>query len=328
MRWASGVTTMMQRPVGVVGVGAPGPERDADGAAGRGRTRRRGRRRRPCRCTRPGRRSWRRRTSCWPPSRRSSRPPRRAPGRASTARSVSISVIEPLTRPCSSRKASSAWAMTSTRALPMPTTSKRASPARRGDATAHAARRPRVAATPAGRTSPGDVAVDDRTQPARPLDPYRLPRGRRPARYDVELEPDLGRGDVRRARSTIAVDVVEPIERARAQRHRARHRRACTRRRQRRRRGQPRRGDRAARRRRPPAARSRAGDARRSTFTGIAQRQAARLLPQHVHRRRRHRARDRHHPDAGHRLPAGVPVLGRARLQGGVRRSRWSSTRR
>ena len=50
------------------------------------------------------------------------------------------------------------------------------------------------------------------------------------------------------------------------------------------------------------------------------QRPSSRLVPQHVPRRRAAcRARDRHHPDAVHRLPAGVPVLGRTRLQGGVR---------
>ena len=72
----------MQRPVGVPCVDAAAAERDADGAhvvaehlaelVGR----------RPCRCRRRGRRSWRPRTSCWRPSRRSSPPPSRAPGRA------------------------------------------------------------------------------------------------------------------------------------------------------------------------------------------------------------------------------------------------------
>ena len=45
-----------------------------------------------------------------------------------TARSVSMSSIDPLTRLCSTRNESPAWAMTSTRALPMPTTSKRTPP--------------------------------------------------------------------------------------------------------------------------------------------------------------------------------------------------------
>src|SRR6056297_2428823 len=42
---------------------------------------------------------------------------------SSTARSVSINVIAPLTRPNSARNVSSAGAMTSTSALPIPTTS-------------------------------------------------------------------------------------------------------------------------------------------------------------------------------------------------------------
>ena len=68
-----------------------------------------------------------------------------------------------------------------------------------------------------------------------------------------------------------------------------------------------------------------------AALPGSAQRQAARLLPLHLHRRRRRRARDRHHPVRGHRRPPGVPVLGRARLQGAVRhhalRSTTTSTR-
>jgi hypothetical protein len=40
-----------------------------------------------------------------------------------SARSASMSVIEPFAMPCSSTKASGWWVMTSTRALPMPTTS-------------------------------------------------------------------------------------------------------------------------------------------------------------------------------------------------------------
>ncbi len=50
------------------------------------------------------------------------------------------------------------------------------------------------------------------------------------------------------------------------------------------------------------------------------QRQAARVLPEHLHRRRRQRAADRHHPDRGNRRPSGLPLLGRAGPQG--RRSR------
>ena len=39
----------------------------------------------------------------------------------------------------------------------------------------------------------------------------------------------------------------------------------------------------------------------------------------HLHRRRRRRAGHRHHPVRGHRRPPGLPVLGRARLQGRLR---------
>ena len=58
-----------------------------------------------------------------------------------------------------------------------------------------------------------------------------------------------------------------------------------------------------------------AGDGRRSqlAFTRRAQRPAQRLLPQHVHRRGRRRAGPRHHPVRGHRRPAGLSLLGRAR---------------
>ena len=45
---------------------------------------------------------------------------------SSAARSISTSVIDPFTSPCSTRKASVDDAITSTRALPMPVTSKRA----------------------------------------------------------------------------------------------------------------------------------------------------------------------------------------------------------
>ena len=69
----------------------------------------------------------------------------------------------------------------------------------------------------------------------------------------------------------------------------------------------------------PPGRRHRP---RRDRLHRHAQRQAARLVPQHVQGRRRHRAGHRHHPDAGHRLPPGVPVLRRAGLQGGRSTSR------
>ena len=43
------------------------------------------------------------------------------------------------------------------------------------------------------------------------LDPYRLPARRRPARYDVELAPDLAAATFD-GRVEIAVDVVEPVD--------------------------------------------------------------------------------------------------------------------
>ena len=50
------------------------------------------------------------------------------------------------------------------------------------------------------------------------------------------------------------------------------------------------------------------------------QRQAPRLLPLHLHRRRRRRPHHRRHPVRADRRPPGLPVLGRARLQGRLRR--------
>ena len=49
------------------------------------------------------------------------------------------------------------------------------------------------------------------------------------------------------------------------------------------------------------------------------ERQAPRLLPEQLHRRRRQRAAHRHHPVGGHRRPSGLPLLGRARPQGRLR---------
>ena len=71
-----------------------------------------------------------------------------------------------------------------------------------------------------------------------------------------------------------------------------------------------------------------AGPGRRSTpLHRRPQRQAQRLLPVDLHRRRRRRAGHRHHPVRGHRRPPGLPVLGRARLQGRLRASpSWSPT--
>ena len=49
------------------------------------------------------------------------------------------------------------------------------------------------------------------------------------------------------------------------------------------------------------------------------ERQVPRLLPVHLHRRGRRRARHRHHPDGVDRRPPRLPLLGRARPQGDLR---------
>ena len=157
----------------------------------------------------------------------------------------------------------------------------------------------------------------------RPVPPR---QARLPRRYDVELTPDLAAATFTGTVS-IAVDVVEAATTITLNADRARHR-------------EPARVDGA------PATWTLEPDdraARHHARTGRStpgpatididvhrhpQRQAARLLPQHVRRRRRQRARHRHDADAGDRLPAGVPVLGRARVQGGVRHHAGRSTRR
>ena len=50
------------------------------------------------------------------------------------------------------------------------------------------------------------------------------------------------------------------------------------------------------------------------------ERPAARLLPQHLQGRRGRLPRHRGHPVRGHRRPPRLPLLGRARVQGGLRR--------
>ena len=93
-------------------------------SARRGRTPRRAGRRAPCPRTPPVSRTRPGRPRCWPPSRPTPRcrgPCRRRCARPSRS---SISCIEPLTMPWLSRKASSARASTSTMALPMATTSR------------------------------------------------------------------------------------------------------------------------------------------------------------------------------------------------------------
>src|SRR5215207_4856560 len=121
-----------------------------------------------------------------------------------TARSVSISSIEPLTSEWSARKVSAAWAITSTSALPIPTTSKRGAGTGR-NATAAGTSSPCTQPAPrAPRRYGGPVTA---TQETPTLDPFRLPRGAVPTRYDVELAPDLSAA-MFTGRVEISVDVL------------------------------------------------------------------------------------------------------------------------
>ena len=156
--------------------------------------------------------------------------------------------------------------------------------------------------------------------------PHRLPRTVVPRRYDLTLEPDLEAATLRRQRDHRRRGA-DRDERGGAQRRRDGDRRGDRRDHHRgRNRWRTAGGHRGARRRRRaghahlrPAAPRRRGGAP-PALPGRAQRQAAGLLPVHVHRRRRRRAGAGHHPDGGHRRPAGVPLLGRARRQGRLRR--------
>ena len=153
--------------------------------------------------------------------------------------------------------------------------------------------------------------------------PYRLPRTVIPSRYDVELAPDLAAasfsGTVR-----IEIDIVEADGGGGAQRDGARD--PIDRPRAGRRPAGPGRGD--LRARRVDRAHDHPGGQRPSAGPSgpdhrvrrRAERSSPRVLPFHLHRRRRRRAGHRDQPDAGDRLPQGVPVLGRAGLQGGLRR--------
>src|SRR5512132_3208490 len=310
VRWASGVTTMRLRPVG-------GP------SVARALTK----------VTPMAVRSW---ANTWPSWSSATRPmyPARPPKLAtptvllateppdismpgpiaaysSSARSVSTSVIALLTRPWAATNSSVSCDSTSTSALPMPTTSRLASAVIRARLLGPAATRRK----PQRRVDTVHVRVAIR-EPA-PAAPHRRPpplrpdAGTRPRRRHLRRRGDRGgRGGRTDGRGG-------------AQRRRARDRRGH-------RRG--RRGRRPAGRRRGPRRRGRAGHphlrppapGRRGptppAVPGRAQRQARGLLPLDLHRRVGGRAGAGHHPDGGHRRPPGVPVLGRARRQGRVRR--------
>ena len=174
----------------------------------------------------------------------------------------------------------------------------------------------------------GSVSEREPTQPEPDfqdpavVDPYRLPEGVTPVRYDLTLVPDLGAATFA---GTCATDAGGGGHHARGQlqrpragdRHRlGRHRRRTS---DRHHGDHPGRGDRAGH------LHLRRGPARRPghpphRVPGSAQRQAEGLLPLDLHRRRRRRAGHRHHPVRGHRRPPGLPVLGRTRPQGRLRR--------
>ena len=152
---------------------------------------------------------------------------------------------------------------------------------------------------------------------------YRLPRGARPRRYELELTPDLAAVSVRRRRRWSPSTCVEPgrelvcnavelqISEARletpggADAGRA---------------GDPRRGGPAGHHRLRRAAPARCRLPAAPALHRRAQRPAARLLPQHLRGGRRQRAGDRRHPVRTGGRPAGLPVLGRAGVQGVLRR--------
>src|ERR687897_279169 len=113
-------------------------------------------------------------------------------------------VIAPLTSPWAARKASSSWVSTSTRALPMPTTSRVAWSVTRG-------RLVGAATTDAGgrgwcqswvacpsvpdQIPPPEALTPDVAAASTDANPHRLPRTVVPRRYDLTLEPDLPAGE-------------------------------------------------------------------------------------------------------------------------------------
>ena len=159
------------------------------------------------------------------------------------------------------------------------------------------------------------------TAPASPdPDTLRLPTDTTPRRYALTIAPDLAAATFR---GSVAIDVTV---------HRASDRIVCNAAELDHRGGVARPGRRLAPRRRGRARRRRrAGHVRLRADPGPGPRRAPRplhrhpqrspprLLPLDLRRRRRHAAHHRRDPVRGHRRPAGVPVLGRARPQGGLR---------
>ena len=150
--------------------------------------------------------------------------------------------------------------------------------------------------------------------------PHRLPRAVHPVRYDLVLEPDLDR-----ASFTGSVDIALVVDEATdelvcnaaeltltsavGRRRRVRDRRRVD----------DRRGARAGHVRAALGAARRDGGPPLAGLHRHAERQAPRLVPLDLQGRGGQRAGHRHQPDAGHGLPPGLPLLGRARLQGRVR---------
>src|SRR3546814_6601408 len=98
-------------------------------------------------------------------------------------------VMAPLTSSWAAMKSSSSWLRTSTRALPMPTTSM-ASGVGVGSVTGDHAIAASAGGSRFGRIGPGSlppVAILDQVDD----NPYRLPRTVVPRRYDLRLVPDL-----------------------------------------------------------------------------------------------------------------------------------------
>src|SRR5215213_1334815 len=110
-----------------------------------------------------------------------------------SARSASMSVMEPFTSASVVRKPSSWWEMTSTRAFPMPTTSR--------------------SCTSETLPDPHGPQQGSRNAPVRwnvvSDNPYRLPRTATPSRYDLLLAPDLNA-----ATFAGSVDVAVDVHRA------------------------------------------------------------------------------------------------------------------
>src|ERR687897_899397 len=109
-------------------------------------------------------------------------------------------VIAPLTSPWAARKASSSWVSTSTRALPMPTTSRVAWSVTRGRlvgaATTDAAGCGWCQSWVACPSVPEQIPPPEALTPdvaaaSTDANPHRLPRTVVPRRYDLTLEPDL-----------------------------------------------------------------------------------------------------------------------------------------